>query len=181
MKWGKDNESRAQDTYVAKVRNDGEEVTVRPTGLTLHPEMAFLGASADGLVTFRTADACSCGCLEIKCPFSIDGNSTVHLTPLEIAECYASKFCLVKGEDGEHHLNKSHAYFAQVQGEMAIMGLEWCDFVVFSGGDVVVDRVWFDPDFWQITLLPKLRSFYYNVAREILSGTQFLQYYGPGH
>ena len=36
------------------------------------------------------------------------------------------------------HLPRDHPYFAR---EMAIMNVEWCDFVVFSNGEVVVDRI----------------------------------------
>ena len=45
-----------------------------------------------------------------------------------------------KGSDGLLHLLTEHTYYAQVQGEMAILGVQWCDFVVYSNGMVVVDR-----------------------------------------
>ena len=34
------------------------------------------------------------------------------------------------------------------KGEMAILDVEWCDFVVFSKGEVVVDRILADLDYW---------------------------------
>ena len=58
------------------------------------------------------------------------------------------------------HLRTSHMCYAQVQGEMAIMELDWCDFVVYSGDVVFVDCIWFDLDCWVNILLPKLKSFY---------------------
>ena len=76
----------------------------------------------------------------------------MHLTPHQIAERFGNKFCLVKGEDGMLHLNESHMYYAQVQGEMTIMELEWCDFVVYSGDVILVDHIWADVDYWVDTL-----------------------------
>ena len=56
---------------------------------------------------------------------------------------------------------------------MAIINVEWCDFVVFSGGKIFVDWIWFDLDYWSELLLPKLQTFYVHVAREILSADIF--------
>ena len=32
-------------------------------------------------------------------------------------------------------------YYAQVQGEMAVLGVEWCDFAIFSNDAIVVDQI----------------------------------------
>jgi len=53
-----------------------------------------------------------------------------------------------KGIDGLLYLPKDHAYYTQVQGEMAVLGVEWCDFTVFSNETVVVDRIVADYDYW---------------------------------
>ena len=39
------------------------------------------------------------------------------------------------------YLPHDHVYYAQVQGEMAIIGVEWCDFIVYSNGQIVVDHI----------------------------------------
>ena len=44
-------------------------------------------------------------------------------------------------------LEKTHKYYAQVQGEMAIKGLPWVDFVVWTAAAsniIFVERVFFD-------------------------------------
>ena len=71
----------------------------------------------------------------------------------------------------------SHPYYAQIQGEMAIINVEWCNFVVFSGGKIFVDKIWFNLDYWSELLLPKLHMFYVRVTREILSGRHFVECY----
>ena len=56
------------------------------------PSKAYLGASSDGKVTCTSVDTCCSGCLEIKCPYSIDKCITVEMTPSEIASEIADKF-----------------------------------------------------------------------------------------
>ena len=64
-----------------------------------------------------------------------------------------------------------------VQGEMAVIGVEWCDFVVYSNGEVVVDRILADVDYWDI-LSEKSEDFYVHyVVPEILSGKNFQEEY----
>ena len=84
-----------------------------PSGLHLLPEKSYLGASSDGKLTCLTSDTNYIGYLEIKCPYSIDGTSTVSMKPLEIADRFDSKFFMRKGEDGLLHLHPEHPYFAQ--------------------------------------------------------------------
>ena len=69
------------------------------------------------------------------------------------------------------HLPKKHRYYAQVQGEMAILNVEWCDFVVYSKGVVAIDRILADYNYWT-ELTDILDSFYVQyVVPEILSGS----------
>ena len=133
--WGKDNESTACKHYLENQKENGEEMIFEPSGLHLLPEKSYLDASSDGKLTCLSSDTCCNGCLEIKCPYSIDGTVTISMKPLEIANHFGNKFFMRKGEDGCLHLHPEHPYFAQVQGEMAIIGVEWCDFIVYSGGE----------------------------------------------
>ena len=87
------------------------------------------------------------------------------------------QFCLAKGSDDQLHLKTSHPYYARIQDEMAIIYVEWCDFLVFSGSKSFVDRIWFDLDYWSELLLPKLQTFHVHVAQEILSERHFVECY----
>ena len=113
-------------------------MVVELTGLCLLPEKTYLGASSDGRMIYANIDTCCVGCLEVKRPYSIEGNVTVQLTPEEIENF------MCRGDDMMLHLPKTHPYYAQVQGKMAILNVEWCDFVVFSNGSVIVDRIFAD-------------------------------------
>jgi len=177
MRWGKENEAKARECYLVNRQSVGEDMVVQPTGLHLLPEKSFLGASSDGKILCRSTDTCCYGCLEIKCPYSIKGAITIELTPMEIAEQFPD-FFMKKGSDDLLHLPTDHSYYAQVQGEMAILGVEWCDFVVYSNGTVAVDRILADADYWK-NLEEKLEQFYfYNVVPELLSRHIFLEKFG---
>ena len=174
IRWGRDNEPKARQLYIHDRKGKGEIMHVRDSGLTLLEEKSFLGASSDGIVTCANADLNVVGCLEVKCAFSVDGKSVVNLTPNEIADKFGKKFCLQKGDDGVLHLATDHQYYAQVQGELNILGLDWCDFVVYSGNAVVVDRIMRDVSFWEDKLLPTLEKFFAeHVLPEIWSGKLF--------
>ena len=114
------------------------------------------------------------GVLEIKCPYSIDGTSITAERVADIATNYGSKFFLEFNTDGQMTLRKSSKYYCQVQGEMAIMKVRWCDFVVWTTVDIHVERIPFDQSFWEERLLPKLEYFYVNcVVPEILTGALY--------
>ena len=177
MRWGKENEAKARQCYLENRQSIGEDMIVQPTGLHLLPDKSFLGASSDGKILCRSTDTCCYGCLEIKCPYSIKSTITIELTPTEIAEQFPA-FFMKKGSDGLLHLPTNHGYYAQVQGEMAILGVEWCDFIVYSNGVVVVDRILADADYWK-NLEEKLEQFYlYHVVPELLSRCMFLEKFG---
>ncbi|XP_030271599.1 uncharacterized protein LOC115580976 [Sparus aurata] len=86
-----------------------------PCGLVIHPDAPWLGASPDGLV-------------EVKCP--------------NVKNYVDCKYLQMKY--GSLSLRESHAYYWQVQGQLLITGLEWCDFVVFAQEDMLVQCIHVD-------------------------------------
>ena len=86
IRWGKDNEDRARQCYIENRQQCGEDMVVEASGLHLMPDRSFIGASSDGKVLCRNVDTCSRGYLEIKCPYSINGQVTVSMNPTEISE-----------------------------------------------------------------------------------------------
>lgn len=75
-------------------------------------------------------------------------------------------FCstLVLHSDGrsEPKLKQSHPYFYQIQGQLAITGRKWCNFIIYTTVGISVERIMYDPKFWNDQLLPKLIEFYDN-------------------
>ena len=65
--------------------------------------------------------------------------------------------------DGLPCLNRNHKHYAQVQGDMAIFGLPWCDFFVWTSAEennFIIERVYFDQDF-VTAMIKKVVSFYF--------------------
>ena len=179
IRWGRNNEHHARKAYLDHMLAKGHDLSYRDSGLHLYPSATFLGASTDGVILDSTLDDCSMGCSEIKCPFSIGGISALNQTPAEIAKNTTFYLECVQGSD-KLQLKQSHPYFAQVQGEMAIVGTEWCDFVVYTPVGLHVERIAFDYHYWEDELFPSLKRFFRNhVLPELVTATIFHAKYAP--
>ena len=149
IQWGKENEKKARDQYSCQLK---EGLVVTDSGFHLE---GFLGASPDGIIYDTVSDS-TIGIIEIKCPYSIR-----DITVTE-ASTKSSFYCCID-ENNEIHLKKRHNYYFQVQGQLAILKREWCDFIVWTPKGLFVERICFDNDFWYHHCLPSLKSFYYGV------------------
>ena len=163
VQWGKENESAACREYVTFQHMNGHpDLVFTQSGFFISEEYPFLGATPDGLI-YDPSSSQPFGFLEIKCPFS-------HRNVTPTAACDTSKFyCTLSGDGQQISLKRNHRYYAQVQGQMAIGGRPWCDFVVYTTMGIGVERIPFDQSYWD-TLLQKLISFYdCCVAPELVS------------
>ena len=159
---GREFEQVAVDSYVSLKATDGTPVEVKECGIALHTTYRYLGASPDRVV-FDRREKPRFGLLEVKCPFSAyrDG-----LT-VEQASQRADFCCTLV--DGQVKLKKDHAYYYQVQGQLAITGARWCDFFIWIGTSVHLERVYADEQFWK-EALPPLLMFYRTAAIPFLRG-----------
>jgi len=170
--WGVQQESTAIEAYKKQQLHCGnQELTVNSVGFLVNQDYPFLGASPDGKV-HDPSHADPFGFLEVKCPYS----HRAH-TPREA--CSDPLFCCELQADSngllQVTLKRSHKYFSQVQGQMAIGRRSWCDFVVYTTKGVSIERIAFDASFWNNQLLPKLTEFYDNcMAPEIISPVHML-------
>jgi len=161
--YGKGKENLARTIYARKMQKKIQSFAAFDDGLVTNPSYPHLGASPDGKV-FNPAMHPPYGLLEIKCPFT-----QRHLS-LDAAVTDPS-FYLQK-ENKSFTLKKEHrcGYFAQVQDQMALSGLQWCDFCVFLSerNEMCVIQVNFDEQYWKQELLPKLSEFYFKYGIEYL-------------
>ena len=136
------------------------------TGLTLCATHSFLGATSDG----KVHDAGEVGVLEIKCPFSLKVKPINKMEIQDIVCLSDSTFCLEQGNYGPQ-LRREHHYYTQVQGEMAIMGLPWCDFVVWTcakNGNIFIERIIFDQNFITAMMLNLVDFYCVNVVPKLV-------------
>lgn len=143
MKRGIDLEPEVLQQY-----SDLCNVSVAPSGFVVNPDAPYLGASPDAKVYDPTENP-PFGLAEVKCP-----------TANSIAEASHVKFI-----SGQAKLKRNHKYFWQVQGQLAITGLRWCDFITSTQSDLTVERIWFDESLIS-AMKDKLDIFYFGTYME---------------
>ena len=142
VKWGRSHEPAARRKYTLQTKQ-----TVSTCGLYVNKDYPHLAASPDGIVHSSSGK----GLLEIKCPYKWR-----DCTPEEAAK--DSQFCC-KIVNGNLKLKENHSYFYQIQGQLAISQFQWCDFFIWTLKGTHVERIQFNPKFWQDALL-NLNQFY---------------------
>ena len=111
------DEKKACDKTSVKDHNDFQ---LSESGLVINPKWPVIGASPDGVVS---CICCGNGVLEIKCPYSHQN------THIQDAASQDSTFCLKK-VDGSLRLDNSHTYYYQIQTQLFVCDVEYCDFCV---------------------------------------------------
>ena len=141
LAYGHQHEQDAREAYIRWKGENGTVVTVKESGLCVMAN-GYLGCSPDGIIFDH--DVQEQGILEIKCP------STAAQVPLRDLSKRNSQFCSKLTVDGALTLKRSYAYFYQVQGNMGVTGLKWCDFVLWAPSEIFVERILFDQVLWDI-------------------------------
>ena len=63
-----------------------------------------------------------------------------------------TQFCLIQQGDSLH-LDRSHAYYYQVQPQLFVCNVQYCDFCVFTCPEretnIYVERIHKDEEFWE--------------------------------
>lgn len=142
--YGSANESKAKQLY----QESYPERHVHSSGLLLQPDLPFLGATPDAII----CDNGKTGLLEVKCPFAAR-DMTVAEAAIAIKDFYVCK-------DGEEmHISERHDCFYQIQGQLLLSGLDFCDFVLFTRRDIYIERVHRDVQFIN-DMIVKLHAFH---------------------
>ena len=126
------------ERYMFSTRNP---VSVFKIGLVVSMASPFLEASPHGKVIDR---GCSkpFGLVEVKFPYT-----KFHVSPLEA--CADVSF-LAENVSGKPRLKREHQYYFQIQGQLRNMGASWCDFVIYTNKGMSMERITFDPQFWNV-------------------------------
>ena len=130
---------------VLRAYGEVAQVNVFSCGFVVHADAPHLGASPDGRVVDPT-EVPPFGLVEVKCPMVDTIFEATH----------------IKLVGGKPKLRRGHKYYTQVQGQLAVTGLRWCDFVTDTAGDITVERIWRD-DVFIDDLKKKMDLFYFTV------------------
>ena len=124
-----------------------------------------MGASPDGKVTDSSLEGSKkFGILEVKSPEQFKNIDPKH------AAMVAENFCLKLCDDGELRINMNHAYYDQIQHQLAMTGCHYCDFIIYTFKGAATDRVYFDSERWK-KLCQKVCTFYFKYFLKVLSKT----------
>ncbi|KAL5010353.1 hypothetical protein ScPMuIL_012658 [Solemya velum] len=150
VRWGSSHEAAARKTYHKIITKTHPKLRVFQCGLIVHPTYPHLGSSPDALLFCEHCDIHE-GVLEIKCPYKWR-----TVTPFEAAK--DKTFCCeIIGN--KIQLKKNHAYYYQIQGQLAITGRKWCDFFVWTLKGHSMERIHFEKEMWK-SMSTKLKEFY---------------------
>ncbi|XP_066288919.1 uncharacterized protein [Branchiostoma lanceolatum] len=155
--WGQCHEATGRDEYIEKMMESHEGFVTFDSGFHINNEWPYLGATPDGLVECK---CCGKGVCEIKCPFNAK-----DLPPTDLVN--TRNFCL-KETDHTIHLDQSHTYYYQVQAQMFICDVEYCDFVVWTKKGVYIERILPNAEFWSNMTLKSKKFFDKAILPEIV-------------
>ena len=143
---------QAYKDYASK-HHDNHSVTL--AGLFVDSEHPYIGASPDGMVNCA---CCGKGVLEVKCPFCFKEN---------IPDEEEQNFCMTKIGD-QWSLKRNHSYFYQVQTQLNVCKVQYCDFVVWTEQNTVIERIVVDKPFFEDILEDVKHFFIYGMLPELL-------------
>jgi len=128
-----------------------KEVKIVERGLCVPKWWISIGSSVDGDVLD------SDGVIEIKCPLRMYRPLFTHIA--KINQLKKNGLDPSKLYSETDHIWKTH--YCQMQQNMKVLGKKWCDYVVYCKPEkrVFVQRVVFDPNFWNKIAVPGLCSF----------------------
>lgn len=156
--YGNQHEQDAVTAYKQfQHRRHRSQIHVESCGLFVSSSEPWLAASPDRIVTDPLQSTNQCrGCLEVKCPILCKQKSIADVSRDN------SSFCIVE-KSGKMVLSSSHSYYYQIQTQMYVTNLPWCDFVVWTPvEDLFVQRVYYCKSFME-EAISKARSFYFNI------------------
>ncbi len=161
--WGCAHEKPGKNRYESTMKGLHNNFSVLNTGLIINPEWPYLGATPDGKVS---CSCCGNGILEIKCPYS-HKESTIDDATQD------KNFCLKKDSGGRITLKNSHAYYYQVQTQLFIANVDYCDFCVCTFpqnkvDDIFIERIGKDAQFWSNCIDQAQRFFCTCILPELL-------------
>ena len=153
--WGCRHEKQARERYEKTVKSKHTNLHVAECGLFINPQWPYIGASPDGIIY---CDCCPKGVLEIKCPYCHRDES------ISAAVAKDKNFCLIE-VNGQISLDHDHAYYYQVQTQIFVCDVDYCDFCVctFSGNEestIHIERISRNNAFWKNECVPRAEAFF---------------------
>jgi hypothetical protein len=153
MKHGIAMEPHAARQYSAVMKMKHAKFRTYKAGLILCKSDPYLAASPD---LFVNCECHSRGLCEIKSPYK-----TRHLVPAHTHIKY------LENVGGHSKLTRNSDYYFQVQAQMGVTGLKYCDFFVYTMHGYHLERIEFDEELWDVIRSRSLQFWRYYVVPKI--------------
>ncbi|KAH9360187.1 hypothetical protein HPB48_001661 [Haemaphysalis longicornis] len=114
--WGLEHEQTAFEAYKAKEATKHQNFECYRSGLHLSVAYPFIGATPDDITS---CSCCGRGVVEFTCPFL-----------LRDAQDITTSISCLSYTGGKLQLLHNHAYYHQIQTQMTVCHVDFCDFVV---------------------------------------------------
>ena len=157
LRWGVEHELIARKMYECEIQKRFQACVVE-SGLWIDTERGWLASSPDGIVINESGEME--GIIEIKCPFT-----TKNMTP--IAACESLPSFPSKLVNGKPSFKRTHDYFYDVQGQLAITGASWCDYCIYTPLGISIERIVPEKHFWKDSV-EKFDQFFDNYVTSLL-------------
>lgn len=83
-----------------------------------------------------------------------------NVTNIHPCQLATNPKCCLEIIEGKLQLKRHHNYYYQVKGELAILDVPWCHFVVWTEAGIFIERITLDEHLWSNVMPPILLSFY---------------------
>ncbi|XP_070525083.1 uncharacterized protein [Cardiocondyla obscurior] len=143
IEWGKEKEMIARKQLQTEL---GVDIT--ECGMFIDKDIPYLAASPDGIIEDDTV-------VEIKCPYVAR-----EMSPSDAILNKISNIDKIFDKNDENKMNKRHAYYFQIQGQLHITQRDCCIFAVWTPHGLKYTFVERDDIFWETKMLPQLTRFY---------------------
>lgn len=153
--WGRQQEEMARECYAKEVNKIHKNAKVSLSGFAIRPDEPHLGASPDAKVV---CDCCGEGVVEIKSPYKYREGL------LDVTD----DFCL----DQNYDLKKTHPYYYQVQLHIHVCNVKYCDFIVWTIPEMIVNRITRDEELLQKALPIAKQCYFSCILPELLTRSQ---------
>ena len=112
-----------------------------------------------------SCECCDNRVLEIKCFYKY--KDELPTSAIALSDC---NYCLKQDETEKVFLSRSHQYYDQVQGQMAICNMKYCDFVCWTTKGIFVEHINMDQSYFT-TSVPTLKQFFHDFLLQLANST----------
>lgn len=161
--WGTKNEKVALKIYAEIMKPSHIDFNIQETGICLNKTWLFMGASPDSKIECA---CCGKGVVEVKCPYTLKDKTILEKCETD------TNFCLTMVGD-KFTLKKTHQYYYQVQAQIFLCNVSYCDFVLYSPHEATfMERILPDDAFW-VTNVEKAEQFFSRCVLPEMLGKKF--------